>query len=145
MANPTKVQNDAPAKAAAHPQSPPFTAQQAGIHAAGWLIPGMGHIIQKKWIRGALIMAAIFVLFFCGLKMEGKVYTFNTGDLLEMLAFFGDLGAGGLYLLARTMDWGHGNIARAVADYGTKYIFIAGLLNIVAIVDAYHIFIGKKR
>jgi hypothetical protein len=43
------------------------------------------------------------------------------------------------------MNWGHGNIARAVADYGTKYIIVAGLLNIVAIVDAYHIYIGKKR
>ncbi len=54
-------------------------------------------------------------------------------------------GAGGLYILARIMDWGIGNIHRAVADYGTKYIVVAGLLNIVAAVDAYHIAIGKKQ
>jgi hypothetical protein len=147
MANATKTQNGAPAKSApaAKVQSPPFTAQQAGIIAAAWLLPGAGHLIQKRWIRGFLLMAAIFTMFICGLKMEGKVYAFNTGDLLEILGFFGDLGSGGLYLLARTMNWGHGNIARAVADYGTKYIIVAGLLNIVAIVDAYHIYIGKKR
>jgi hypothetical protein len=147
MANAANTRNDAPAKSAvvAQPQSPPFTAQQAGILVAAWLVPGLGHLIQKRWIRGLLIMAAIFTLFFCGLKMEAKVYGFNTGDLLEILAFFGDIGAGGLYILAHTMNWGQGNIARAVADYGTKYVIIAGLLNIVAMVDAYHIYIGKKR
>ena len=43
------------------------------------------------------------------------------------------------------MDWGAGNIQRAVADYGTKYIVVAGLLNIISAVDAYHIAIGKKQ
>jgi hypothetical protein len=43
------------------------------------------------------------------------------------------------------MDWGIGNIHRAVADYGTKYIVVAGLLNIIAAVDAHHIAIGKKQ
>ncbi len=145
MANVTKAQNDAPAKGAAKVQSPPFTAQQGGIVLAAWLIPGMGHLIQKRWIRGFLLMASILTMFILGLKMEGKIYAFNTGDLLEILGFFGDLGSGGLYILARAMSWGHGNIARAVADYGTKFIIVAGLLNIVSIVDAYHIYIGKKR
>ena len=58
--------------------------------------------------------------------------------------FIGDLGGGLLYIVARIMDWGVGNIHRAVADYGTKYIVVAGLLNVIAVVDAYHIAIGKK-
>jgi hypothetical protein len=76
--------------------------------------------------------------------MQGKVYSLNTGDLLDMLGFVGDLGVGAFYFIARTMDWGVGNIHRAVADYGTKYIVVAGLLNVIAAVDAYHIAIGKK-
>ena len=112
---------------------------------AAWLVPGLGHIIQKRYIRGALLMAAIFTMFFAGLGMQGKVYSFNTGDLLDILGFVGDVGVGALYFLAKIMDWGIGNIHRAVADYGTKYIVVAGLLNIVAIVDAYHIAIGKKE
>jgi hypothetical protein len=112
---------------------------------AAWLVPGLGHIIQKRYIRGALLMAAIFTMFFAGLGMQGKVYSFNTGDLLDILGFVGDVGVGALYFLAKIMDWGVGNIHRAVADYGTKYIVVAGLLNIVAIVDAYHIAIGKKE
>jgi hypothetical protein len=112
---------------------------------AGWLFPGLGHFIQRCWIRGLLLMLAVFIMFFAGLGMQGKVYAFNTGDLLDILGFVGDLGAGVLYFVARAMDWGAGNIHRAVADYGTKYIVVAGLLNIIAAVDAYHIAIGKKK
>src|SRR5271169_7068204 len=112
---------------------------------AGWLLPGLGHLIQRRWIRGLLIMLAVFIMFFAGLGMQGKVYAFNTGDLLDILGFVGDIGAGLLYFIARAMDWGAGNIQRAVADYGTKYIVVAGLLNIISAVDAYHIAIGKKQ
>ncbi len=112
---------------------------------AGWLVPGLGHLIQRRWTRGLLLMLAVFIMFFFGLAMQGKVYAFNTGDLLDILGFIGDLGAGLLYFLARAMDWGAGNIQRAVADYGTKYMVVAGLLNIISAADAYHIAIGKKQ
>jgi hypothetical protein len=112
---------------------------------AGWLFPGLGHLIQRRWTRGLLLMLAVFIMFFAGLGMQGKVYAFNTGDLLDILGFVGDIGAGLLYFIARAMDWGAGNIQRAVADYGTKYIVVAGLLNIISAVDAYHIAIGKKQ
>src|ERR1700689_3099865 len=88
---------------------------------AAWLVPGLGHIIQKRYIRGVLLMAAIFTMFFAGLGMQGKVYSFNTGDLLDILGFVCDLGTGLLYFAARIIGWGVGNIHRAVADYGTKY------------------------
>ena len=111
---------------------------------AGWLFPGLGHFLLRKWIRGLLLMLSVFIMFFAGLGMQGKVYGFNTGDLLDILGFVGDLGSGLLYFIARAMDWGGGNIQRAVADYGTKYIVVAGLLNIIAAVDAHQIAIGKK-
>jgi hypothetical protein len=112
---------------------------------AGWLIPGLGHIIQRRWIRGLIIMACVLIMFFFGLAMQGKIYAFNTGDLLDVLGFFGDIGAGLLYIGARAADWGQGAIHRATADYGTKYIIVAGLLNVISVVDAYHIAIGKKK
>ena len=111
---------------------------------AGWLLPGLGHFLQRKWGRGVLLMLAVFLMFFAGVGMQGKVYGFNTGDLLDILGFVGDVGSGLLYFIARSFDWGGGNIQRAVADYGTKYIVVAGLLNIIAAVDAHQIAIGKK-
>jgi hypothetical protein len=111
---------------------------------AGWLVPGAGHLIQKRWIRGLLLMFAVVVLYLAGLGMQGKVYAFNTGDLLDILGFLGDLGTGALYLAARGMDWGQAIVPHATADYGTKFIIVAGLLNIVSAVDAYHVASGKK-
>jgi hypothetical protein len=111
---------------------------------AGWLFPGLGHFIQRRWIRGLLLMLSVCTMFFFGLAMQGKVYGFNTGDLLDILGFVGDVGSGLLYFIARAMDAGGGNIQRAVADYGTKFIVVAGLLNIIAAVDAHQIAIGKK-
>ncbi len=113
--------------------------------AVGWLIPGAGHLIQKRWIRGLLLMVSIVAMFIIGLQMQGKIYTPNTGDLLDMLGFIGDLGAGGLYIVTRALDAGQGAIHRAVADYGTKFIVVSGLLNVIAAIDAHHIALGKKK
>ena len=66
---------------------------------AGWLLPGLGHFIQRRWVRGALIFVSVTVMFFCGIGMAGKTYGFNLGDLLEMLGFVGDFGNGLLYFL----------------------------------------------
>ena len=113
--------------------------------ALGWLIPGLGHIIQKRWIRGLLLMISIVALFLLGLAMDGRIYKANGGDILDILGFIGDLGAGGLYILTLAQDWGRGAIAFATADYGTKFMIVAGLLNFIAVADAYHIAIGKKQ
>jgi hypothetical protein len=113
--------------------------------AVGWLIPGAGHIIQKRWIRGALLLVSIGTLFVLGLMMQGHIYKANGGDILDILGFIGDLGAGGMYIATLTMNWGQGAIAFAVADYGTKFMIVAGLLNFIAVADAYHIAIGKKQ
>jgi hypothetical protein len=112
--------------------------------AVGWLIPGAGHIVQKRWIRGLLLMVSVFSMFILGLLMQGRIYAPNTGDILDILGFIGDVGAGGLYIVSQALGWGQGAIHRATADYGTKYIIVAGLLNVISVVDAYHIAIGKK-
>src|SRR5450755_1162059 len=112
--------------------------------AVGWLIPGAGHMMQKRWIRGGLLFVSIVALFLLGLGMQGRIYKANGGDILDILGFIGNMGAGGLYIVIRAMDLGQGAIAHATADYGTKYIIVAGLLNFISVADAYHIAIGKK-
>ena len=89
-------------------------------------------------------MGSIVTMFVLGLLMQGRVYQPNGGDILDILGFVGDLGAGGLYIASRVLDLGHTVVAHATADYGTKYIIVAGLLNFVSVAYAYHIAIGKK-
>src|ERR1700684_1401525 len=113
--------------------------------ALGWLIPGAGHIIQRRWIRGALLLVSIGTLFVLGLMMQGHIYKANGGGLLDILGFIGDLGAGGMYIVTLAVNGGQGAIAFAIADYGTKFMIVAGLLNFIAVADAYHIAIGKKQ
>ena len=110
----------------------------------GWLIPGAGHLIQKRYVRGLLLMVSVVAMFLIGLGMNGRVYGPNSGDILEMLGFVGDLGSGALYFLARIMGWGQAAAAHATADYGKTFVIVAGLLNFIAAADAHHIALGKK-
>lgn len=141
MANSSPSKNEAVATKA---PAQPATRMSLLAPAIGWLIPGAGHLIQKRWIRGLLLMGSIFIMFILGLLMQGHVYQPNGGDILDILGFIGDVGAGGLYILSQIKGWGQGAISLATADYGTKYLIVAGLLNFISVADAYHIAIGKK-
>jgi hypothetical protein len=112
---------------------------------AGWLVPGAGHLMLRKWIRGSLLMVSIVAMFCIGLALKGKIYAPNTGDLLDILNFAGDLGNGLLYVLARIFDLGQTTVQVATADYGTKFMVVAGLLNIISAVDAHSLATGRKR
>ena len=98
----------------------------------------------KKPIRGALLLVSIVAMFAIGISLAGKIYTPNTGDLLDILGFAGDLGSGLLYVFARMFDWGHASVQIAVADYGTKFLVVAGLLNLITAVDAHSLASGRK-
>lgn len=123
----------------------PNTARAYLAFFAGWLVPGAAYGFSRKWVRGGLVFVSVVSLFACGLAMGGKVYSPNAGDVLDILGFFGDLGAAGLYLLARVAGWGSAPVQIVLADYGTKFIVVAGLLNFIAAVDAHDIVLGKKR
>jgi hypothetical protein len=126
-------------------EAAPLTVMSVLAPAIGWLIPGAGHMIQKRWIRGALLFISIASLFLLGLAMQGRIYKANGGDILDILGFVGNVGAGAFYIVTLAQDWGQGAIAFATADYGTKFMIVAGLLNFIAVADAYHIAIGKKQ
>ena len=111
---------------------------------AGWLVPGAGHFLLKMPVRGVLLLVSVVSMFAIGVGLEGKIYTPNTGDLLDILGFAGDLGSGLLYMLARMFDWGHASVQVAVGDYGTKFLVVAGLLNLIAAVDAHSLASGRK-
>ncbi len=110
----------------------------------GWLIPGAGHLLTRHWMRAFLLFAAITTMFFFGIAMQAKVYAPNTGDPLDMLGFAGDLGTGLLYGIARIFSLGQSTVQLVTADYGTKFVVVAGLLNFVAAVDAHNLRIGRK-
>jgi hypothetical protein len=111
---------------------------------AGWLIPGGGHFLQRKWIRGSLLLVAIGTMFVLGILMQGKLYT-SAQSILDMLGLAGDLGSGLFYLVSRQLGLGTDAIQVTTADYGTRFLVFAGLLNIIAAVDAHNLYTGRKK
>lgn len=130
-------------------QTAKATQQRTGAFPAlvlvsGWLLPGAGHLLLGKWVRGLLLFLSIFLMFVIGIALKGKIYLPNTGDPLDMLNFVGDLGLGALYFVTRIFDLGASSVQVAVADYGTKFVVVAGLLNVIAAVDAHSLATGRK-
>jgi hypothetical protein len=111
---------------------------------AGWLIPGAGHLLLGKWVRASLIFVSVLGMYLIGLGLAGKVYTPNTGDMLDILGFAGQLGMGLLYAIARGFNLGTPSVVNALADYGTKFLVVGGLLNVIAAVDAHSLANGRK-
>jgi hypothetical protein len=126
--------------------APPKASEKGFVYfplIAGWLVPGAGHFLLGKWIRGTLLAVSIIAMFALGLAMQGQLHT-SAQDLLDVLGMAGDLGNGLLYFLGRAAGWGAQPVQTTVADYGTKFIVVAGLLNIIAAVDAHNLRTGRK-
>lgn len=111
---------------------------------AGWLVPGAGHLLTGRWVRALLLFASISAMFWLGIAMQGQLYAPNTGNILAMLGFVGDLGNGLFYAVGRMTGLGQVPVQTVWADYGTKFIVVAGLLNFIAAVDAHNLRIGRK-
>jgi hypothetical protein len=126
--------------------SQPLPAQKSSLPwlvlFAGWLVPGAGHFLLGKWVRGTLIFASILGMYLLGLGLQGKIYVPNSGDILDILGFLGQVGMG--YFLARLFGWGASSVLMTLGDYGTKFLTVAGLLNIIAAVDAHSLSNGRK-
>jgi TM2 domain-containing membrane protein YozV len=110
---------------------------------AGWLVPGAGHFLLGKWVRGALLAASILAMFALGLAMQGKLYA-GAHDILDILGLAGDLGNGLLYIVSRLLGLGAVQVQVTTADYGTRFLVVAGLLNVIAAVDAHNLRTGRK-
>jgi hypothetical protein len=110
---------------------------------AGWLVPGAGHFVQGKWGRGALLAASVVGMFVAGLVMQGKLFS-NVHDILDMLGLVGDLGNGLLFIIGRIAGLGADQVMITTQDWGTRFIEVAGLLNVIAAVDAHNIRTGRK-
>jgi hypothetical protein len=141
MSEPSKVTESTPT-------APLVTVPLASVLAAAWLIPGAGHFLLNRKTRAALLFGCVVVSFAAGLMMRGYLFSPQTGDLFTTLiyvgGFIGNLAAGVPYLATKGLGYVQPDMAGHVHDYGTKLLVAAGLMNVLAIVDAYEIVRGKK-
>jgi len=109
------------------------------------LFPGLGHLILGKWIRSILFAFAILLLFYLGLNLEGRLHSPASEQFIELLLFGANLSNGIPYFLATYWGYGVGNLENQSFDYGTTYLAVSGLLNILASINAYDIAVGRKN
>ncbi len=111
---------------------------------AGWILPGLGHALQKMWGRAVacfLIVAALVVI---GAGLRGNLFTADGGDAFASLGYLADLGAGSFYMVARSLETRGPDVSHADGDYGTRFLAVAGVLNLLAALHAYEAARGRK-
>ncbi len=114
------------------------------IGAAGWLVPGLGHVLMKMWGRAAACFLTVGILVILGTAMRGNVFSSSGSDAFDSLGYLADLGTGTFYFVARSLETKGPDVSHAGGDYGTRFLATAGVLNLLAALHAYEAARGHK-
>jgi len=120
-----------------------FLALLVGI--VGWVLPGSGHLLLRMWSRGLGVLAMVGALAWIGVALRGRLFAFSTGDFFDLLGFLADCGAGSFFYFALQYNNGGPDVAHAAGDYGTRFFAAAGVLNVLAAVDAFRLARGDEH
>ncbi|HWQ32961.1 MAG TPA: DUF6677 family protein [Blastocatellia bacterium] len=127
---------------------PPSPGRTALATMAALVLPGLGHLVLGKAVRGAVIFAGIAVMFILGIWMKGHLYKPEPGEWLTYLFTFCNLGIGVPYFVLYALNFGFELTKEQPAiftyEYGNTFLLVSGLLNYLAMLDAYDIAVGRK-
>ena len=121
----------------------PFKALAACV--GGACIPGLGHAFLGKWDRAIVFFGSITLMFALGLQLKGRLFDPSFENFFSILKFFADAGSGLLYWILWFQGAGVGDPTAYTYDYANIFIYVAGLLNLLVVIDAFDIALGRKR
>jgi hypothetical protein len=123
----------------------------AGSHSRGitfilaaWIAPGLGHLLQRSWLKAAAFFVSVAGLAGAGYAMHGAVFAPGADAPLGTLGFLADVGCGGVYVLARFFGSAGADLSHAAGDYGSRLFAAAGIVNVLAMIDAFETAAGRK-
>jgi hypothetical protein len=112
----------------------------------GALAPGAGHLYLGRRGRGVVFFVTIGALFALGVVMQARLEThLGLDDPLGSLLSIAQAAAGLPYVAARALGYEMGDPKGVTFEYGNTFTAVAGLLNILVMLDAFDIGIGRKR
>ena len=114
------------------------------ICVAAWLVPGAGHLWLGRTQKGLTFLVTLTAMFVFGLWIEGRLFPFQFSEPLVALSAFADIGLGLPYFLAKAMSAGAGRVVAITYEYGNAFIIVAGLLNMLVVLDAFDVAQGRK-
>ena len=145
MARKTTTQEENAAAESASPAQPrPSSGSLFGLCLAAWLVPGLGHFMLGRRGRAVVLFLAIVGMFVLGLAMQGQFFGTGSGSYLHTLGYLAELAVGAAMPAATFFGYAGGRIYFVCSDYGTAYLVSAGMLNVLSILDAYDIALGRK-
>lgn len=130
-------------------QFPAASPMKTALATIGSLIfPGLGHLVLGRFARGLIISAGILLMFGLGFWMKGILHEPIYGEWLTYLFSFCNVGIGLPYFVCKLLNFGFVMTASQPAeitfDYGKTFLLVAGLLNYLAMLDAFDIAVGRK-
>jgi hypothetical protein len=114
------------------------------IAVAAWIVPGLGHLVLRRWGRALIFFLSVGGLAIAGYLLRGNVFPPRAGEPFSTLGFLADAGAGIFYFLSRFFETAGPDVSRAAGDYGTRFIAAAGIVNLLSVFDAYEIALGRR-
>lgn len=114
------------------------------VCAVAWIVPGGGHLWLGRAQKGLTLLVVLSLMFAFGLWIQGRIFPFQFSDPLVGLAALADLGIGVPYVVAKLVGAGAGNVIAITYEYGNTFVIVAGLLNMLAVLDAFDIAVGRK-
>jgi hypothetical protein len=114
------------------------------VLAVAWAVPGAGHLWLGRRQKGLTFLIALPLMFACGLWLEGRLFPFEIRQPLVALAALADLGIGLPYLVATALGAGGGRVVAMTYEYGNAFLIVAGILNMLVVLDAFDIARGRK-
>ena len=111
---------------------------------ASWAIPGAGHLWLGRRSKGLIFLVALPLMFAIGLAIRGRMFPFELSDPLVGLAALADRGIGATYFIASALGYGAGDVRAVTYEYGNAFLIVAGLLNMLVVIDAYDVALGRK-
>jgi hypothetical protein len=131
-----------------------------------WLMPGLGHLYLGKKDRAAVFFAVVLATFGLGIASDGAASLIDPSQPLTYLATFDNVATGPIEVLSRWRTYGRivyalprdenhpvrlelmarlrDRVRSVTYEYGNTFLLTAGLMNILLILDAFDIAVGRK-
>ena len=120
------------------------------IGLAAWAVPGTGHLLQGRWVRGLLLGGVVWGMFIIGFIFGGHLFAMTGKEqgsamLMQIPPMIANVGSGLLYVFCWLSDYGFTENAKVVTyEYGNTFLLVAGLLNYLVMLDAFDIAVRRK-
>jgi hypothetical protein len=101
-----------------------------------WLVPGLGHLYLGRRVKGFIFLGCLLALFLLGVAMDSRLQLYlGFEDPLALFFSIAQVAMGAPYFGARVLGYNVGDPKSVTYEYGNTFTAVAGLLNILVILD----------